>query len=250
MKFTVDRAALVRMLEVIARKAPSKKWRDKEVRLSACAPRVFVEANESAGGIEALVLEDGTCLLEHKVFLDLLKSHFPKKNIIIAADERKITFATTTIRTSGFSRIVTAPGKFRDFPVTDDWLSKGLAKTRQSRTLPANKLPHAEKAIVERDKIVDYLLNSEHRIGSGKAQFFTKFGFKVENWEQLAQSLLIHGQTQEVKQVHATDFGLRYEIEGQLQTPDGRNPIIRSVWQCDKDAVAPRLITAYPLSAR
>jgi hypothetical protein len=56
------------VLEVIGRKAPSKKWRDKEVRLFACAPRVFVAANESTGGIEASVLEDRTCFLTHKTF--------------------------------------------------------------------------------------------------------------------------------------------------------------------------------------
>src|ERR1022692_2708427 len=79
MKFTIERATFIKVLEVIARKAPSKKWRDKEVRLLACAPRVFVEANESTGGIEALVFEDGTCVLEHKTFLKLLKMHSPKK---------------------------------------------------------------------------------------------------------------------------------------------------------------------------
>ena len=53
MKFTVERRALIKMLEVIGRKAPSKKWRDKVVRLFACESRVFVEANESTGGVEA-----------------------------------------------------------------------------------------------------------------------------------------------------------------------------------------------------
>jgi hypothetical protein len=68
MKITIERAALVRVLEVIGRKAPSKNWRDKEVRLLACAPRVFVEANESTGGIEAMVFEDGTCFWNTRLF--------------------------------------------------------------------------------------------------------------------------------------------------------------------------------------
>ena len=112
------------------------------------------------------------------------------------------------------------------------------------------KLPHTAKAIVERDKILVYLLNPEHRIGASKAHFFSRFGFSAEKWEQLAKALLVHGQTHEVKRVRETDFGPRYEIEGALKTPDGRAPFIRSVWQFDKGAVAPRLITAYPLEAR
>lgn len=239
------------MLEVIGRKAPSKKWREKEVRLLACAPRVFVEANESTGGIEALVLEDGTCLLEHKTFLKLLKMHFPKKNITVEVDEHKITFATTTLPISGYSRTVTPPGEFKVFPVTDDWLSQSRTEATQTQgTNTSLKLPNAAKAIVERDKILGYLLNPEHLIGASKAHFFTNFGFSVEKWEQLAKALLIHGQTHEVKRVRETNFGPCYEVEGALKTPDGREPFIRSVWQLDKGAVAPRLITAYPLKAR
>src|ERR1017187_8587137 len=160
MKFTIERAPFVKVLEVIARKAPSKKWRDKEVRLSACAPRVFVEANESTGGVEALVFDDGTCLLSHKTFLKLLKTHFPKKNITVEADEHKIKFATTTLPVSGYSRSVTPPGKFKIFPVTDDWISQSRTEAAQIQgTKTSIKLPNADKAIVEREKILGYLLN-------------------------------------------------------------------------------------------
>ena len=251
MKFAIERAALVKMLEVIGRKAPSKKWRDKEVRLLACAPRVFVEANESTGGVEALVLEDGTCILEHKTFLRLLKMHFPKKNVTIEADEHKIKFATTTLPISGYSRTVTSPGKFKVYPVTDDWLTQSRTEVTQVQGAKTSiKLPNMDKAIVEREKILGYLLNAEHRIGASKARFFTKFGFTAEKWEQLAKALLVHGQTHEVKRMRETNFGPRYEVEGALETPDGREPFIRSVWQMDKGEVAPRLITAYPLEAR
>jgi Domain of unknown function (DUF6883) len=231
MKFTVDRAALVKMLEVIGRKAPSKKWRDKDVRLSACGARVFVEANESTGGIEALVFEDGTCLLEHRIFLKLLKTHFPKKNIHVEADERKILFATTTLPVSGYSRSVIPPGEFKVFLVTDDWLSQSRVETSQVHgTKTTMKLPHADKVIVEREKIVDYLLNPEHRIGASKANFFMKFGFRADKWEVLAEALRVHAQINRVKRMHETGFGPRYEVEGALETPDGRQPMVRSVW--------------------
>jgi len=109
------------------------------------------------------------------------------------------------------------------------------------------KLPNADKAIVEREKIVGYLLNSQHRYGRSKAHFFGRFGFSVENWKELATALHLHGKTHEVKRIHKTKFGPRYEIEGRLTAPDGRSPRVRSVWQFDEGEVAPRLITAYPL---
>ena len=109
------------------------------------------------------------------------------------------------------------------------------------------KLPNAANAIVEREKIVGYLLDAEHLIGGSKANFFGKFGFSADKWEVLADALRAHGQTHEVNQVRETGFGPRYEVEGTLTAPDGREPRVRSVWQLDKGAVAPRLITAYPL---
>ncbi len=109
------------------------------------------------------------------------------------------------------------------------------------------KLPNADKLVVEREKIVDYLLNTTHRYGASKARFFAGFGFQAEQWEQLAQALRHHGQTHEVKRARETGFGPRYQVEGRLNAPDGRSPRVRSVWQMDHGEVAPRLITAYPL---
>ena len=34
------------------------------------------------------------------------------------------------------------------------------------------KLPNVEQAVVEREKITDYLLNPTHRYGASKANFF------------------------------------------------------------------------------
>jgi len=49
--------------------------------------------------------------------------------------------------------------------------------------------------------------------------------------------------------VRQTRWGPRYEIDGELKAPDGRQPRIRTVWQVDEGGIAPRLITAYPLEA-
>jgi len=91
------------------------------------------------------------------------------------------------------------------------------------------------------------LLNARHPYGASKALFFSRFGFKLENWERLAQALRQHGREYEVKRVEETGFGPRYQVEGKLDTPDGRSPRVRSVWQLDLGEIAPRLITAYPL---
>ncbi len=77
------------------------------------------------------------------------------------------------------------------------------------------KLPNADKLVVEREKIVDYLLNPAHRFGASKARFFSEFGFKIESWEILAEALREHGRTHEVVRVRETGFGPRYVVEGE-----------------------------------
>ena len=110
------------------------------------------------------------------------------------------------------------------------------------------KLPNAHLAVVERDKIADYLLNPAHRFGASKARFFAQFGFRLEAWEVLAAALREQGQQHDVSKTKDTGFGPRYEVEGELTAPDGRRPHVRTVWQVDHGEIAPRLITAYPLA--
>ena len=109
------------------------------------------------------------------------------------------------------------------------------------------KLPNAALAVVEQEKIVEYLLNPIHRYGASKARFFGAFGFCAEQWETLARALREHGQNQRVTETDETGFGPRYVVEGPLHAPDGRRPLVRTVWQADHGAPGPRLITAYPL---
>jgi filamentous hemagglutinin len=111
------------------------------------------------------------------------------------------------------------------------------------------RLPNADLAIVEREKITRYLLNPEHRYGASKARFFAAFGFEIGSWETLADALREHAQHHQVSKTVQTRWGPRFEIDGELNTPAGRQPRIRSVWQFDHGEIAPRLITAYPLEA-
>src|SRR3972149_8491794 len=50
-------------------------------------------------------------------------------------------------------------------------------------------LPNADQAQVDRKKITEYLLYTSHPGGSNKAIFFSQFGFTLENWKILAESL-------------------------------------------------------------
>ncbi len=109
------------------------------------------------------------------------------------------------------------------------------------------KLPHVENAIVPEPKITLYLLNTDHPRGKAKAAFFTRFGFSVAQWEVLRDALLIHVTKNDVANTVDTAEGTLYTIEGELDTPDERQPQIRTVWMIDTDSITPRFVTAYPL---
>ncbi len=109
------------------------------------------------------------------------------------------------------------------------------------------KLPNADKAVMPSDKIIGYLLSLTHPDGRDKAIFFMSFGFIPEKPEQLENALLQQALSQEVVKSVPNVFGVRYVLEGQLETPDGRSPLVRSVWFIEKDDEIPRLVTAYPL---
>lgn len=114
---------MIKMLKLVGKKMPGTRRRDSDVRLSACAARVFVEANGSTAGIEALVFGEGTCVVPHETFVELLKSYAPKPNITIEANERAMKFFSTTLPVNGYSHTVKPPGKFQVFAVTDSWVA-------------------------------------------------------------------------------------------------------------------------------
>ncbi len=107
-------------------------------------------------------------------------------------------------------------------------------------------LPHAQLAIVEREKVVDYLLEAAHPDNGGKAAFFSAMGFTRREWHILAEALRRHALntvvTRELESVH----GCKYVLEGPMDTPCGKAPRIRSVWIIDQGSPTPRLVTAYP----
>ena len=109
------------------------------------------------------------------------------------------------------------------------------------------KLPNYAEAVVPERKLLNYLLDEAHPTGKHKAVFFKRFGFDTEKWETLKTALLQHAAAHEISGMLPTDEGVHYVVDGDLETPDGRNPQIRSVWAIDSGSETPRFITAYPL---
>jgi uncharacterized protein DUF6883 len=111
-----------------------------------------------------------------------------------------------------------------------------------------NVVPNCERSTIEPAKVSRYLLSGTHPIGWAKAQFFRRFGFREDAPEELMQALLAHVRANAVVETETSAFGIKYRVDGPLASPDGRDPIVSSVWiviEGDTDAI-PRFVTAFP----
>ena len=108
------------------------------------------------------------------------------------------------------------------------------------------RLPNAEQDRDAPEKTQGYLLSTEHEDGKDKAGFFLRFGFTREQWQVFADALRAHAVAHEVTSIRETPHGMKYVVDGVLETPDGRNPSVWTVWMLSADSEAPRFLTAYP----
>jgi hypothetical protein len=107
-------------------------------------------------------------------------------------------------------------------------------------------IPNREHAVVEHEKVRDYLLNPAHPDGFGKAEFYTAMGFRRETWQVLAGALRQVAVNSPVTKSMTSIHGHKYIVDGLLQAPSGRTAMVRTVWIVDTGKDTPRLITAYP----
>jgi hypothetical protein len=106
-------------------------------------------------------------------------------------------------------------------------------------------LPNAHAAVVDRRKVVDYLLNAAHPDNGGKAAFFVALGFTMNEAEALITALRALAAGNVTSSIGST-HGDKYVIDGLLASQTGRTGAIRTIWIIDRGSTTPRLVTAYP----
>ncbi|MBN1190877.1 MAG: hypothetical protein JXA46_14070 [Dehalococcoidales bacterium] len=112
------------------------------------------------------------------------------------------------------------------------------------------RLPNTVKAIIDAEKIRDYLLSPTHPVGQFKSAVFYELGYSQENWETFEENLRNLILSCDVEEVEETRYGRKFIVEGPFTGPSGRTMQIVTVWIILNGDSIPRFVTAYPGGVR
>ncbi len=112
------------------------------------------------------------------------------------------------------------------------------------------RLPDSEKAIIDPEKLHDYLLSPSHPVGRFKAVFFSSMGYTQENWRDFEADLREQHLTKDAVLRQETSYGKKYEIRGTIRGPAGKTGDVLSIWIMLAGEKVPRFVTAYPGDSR
>ena len=80
------------------------------------------------------------------------------------------------------------------------------------------RLPHADTAVIDRAKLVDYQLSTVHPVGRFKARFFNRFGCVAERWTDFEAALRAQHLSQDAEpgriEPHGQLFSIRAILPG------------------------------------
>ena len=113
------------------------------------------------------------------------------------------------------------------------------------------KLPNADRAVVEIEKLRDYSLNPNHPEGKHKARvFLAAIGFKADDAERLRELILEAILTAEAKEQSNTPYGRRFVVDFHIKAEQGlvlTIKTIRTAWIIRNNEDFPRLTSCYIL---
>ena len=110
------------------------------------------------------------------------------------------------------------------------------------------RLPWAERAVVDFEKVRDYCLNPAHPRGRHKARVFAAtLQLQQEDAEWLNAQLLNAAFRGDAREAEEDEYGRRYVLDFECERHQKR-VIVRSGWIVRRGEDFPRLTTCYVLS--
>jgi hypothetical protein len=136
----------------------------------------------------------------------------------------------------------------RKLPRARSLSPRDMSLPRPTTQLSIMKLPNAETARVEPDKVRDYLVSRTHAEGRWKARGF-ELAFGAGSTDSLVHELLCVAGSGDVSERVLTVYGSKYVVDGCITGPAG-TALVRTIWLLERRSSEPRLITACVLEFR
>jgi hypothetical protein len=107
-------------------------------------------------------------------------------------------------------------------------------------------LPDADKAVIDPEKLRDYVLSPEHEHGRHKARVFASaLGVDQGSWEYLREQIAARVAEAQVSEVRTGRYGLRYSVPMLIEGLNGQTHEVITGWILEEEGAPPRLTTAY-----
>ena len=109
------------------------------------------------------------------------------------------------------------------------------------------KLPNADRAVVEMEKLRDYCLSSYHPRGRHKARVFaTALGLTADDAEELRQAILSAALAEDAMPAERDEYGQRFVVDFVMVRRD-KQAEVRTSWIVRAGEDYPRLTSCYVL---
>ena len=107
------------------------------------------------------------------------------------------------------------------------------------------KLPNAERAVVDIEKLRDYSMNPLHDVGQHKARVFqAALGLAVNDAEWLRERVLRAAREENARVGAFSPFGVKYVIDV-VVTRGEMSALVRTSWIVEHGTDFPRLTSCY-----
>ncbi|HVF92310.1 MAG TPA: hypothetical protein VNH22_19750 [Blastocatellia bacterium] len=114
-----------------------------------------------------------------------------------------------------------------------------------SRSIHPNALPNYQNAIIPREKLEGYVLNSSHAVGKNKAIVFeSALGLNQSDWEMLSRAILDELAYHEAVLGRNDAHGQRYNVTLPMNGPNGKTAHVLTAWIIKPGTNYPSFVTA------
>ncbi len=104
-------------------------------------------------------------------------------------------------------------------------------------------MPNLNKAVIQRARVSDYLLNPKK--SKGKQKFFASLGYNMKNQARFQSDIREAMKTARVRASEPNDYG-RVHIQANIEIGINRRAKVVVGWVVDKGSTIPKLSTVRP----